>query len=175
MTKEKIYKDAAVQRIMKRTLCAILLGLTIGVGCYPENTIDAQYINEQHKQKNTKEQKQDNETKTIKGVIKNIDEDSFYMVEKFHGSSANFTFENFRVSGHIVGKGYILVAKKYKLIYPGPSNYQKFDNVILTYKILSEPISYEELAKKYFTGRVHHIQKGEIRADGIIIDIKQIQ
>jgi len=100
--------------------------------------------------------KQQYQTKNISGKIINLDEDSFVL-----DIGGNFEFEHFRIESPD--------GRVYKLIFPGPSNYNVGDDVDFTYKIQNR-ISYLDLAtlaNPEFR-RGYPNQDGFFEVDGII-------
>lgn len=93
----------------------------------------------------------------LSGKIISIDEDSFAVG---HGrGGANFKFEHFRIEASD--------GKTYKLIFPGPSNYQVGDAVDFRYKAQSK-ISYMDLINEIGKD-LYLYQDGFFDADGLIL------
>jgi len=109
----------------------------------------------------TAQTKMQYDIKKVYGRIVSIDEDSFAMGAFYKG--ANFEFEHFRIEA--------TDGKTYKLIFPGPSNYQVGDTVHFQYK--AQPrISYQDLLNvgtaKNKDDKGWLLQDGFFEADGLI-------
>ncbi len=137
-----------------KALGAIVLGLTFGlVGC-----VKSTETSQKEKQETTQVQPQ-NQTKRISGKIINIDEDSFAIGSSFR-QGANFEFEHMRIKASD--------DKIYRLLFPGPSNYQVGDEVDFQYKEQSK-ISFKDLFRNFKESQIYLLQEGYFDADGIII------
>lgn len=147
---------------MKKTLGAVVLGLALSGALVSSGLAQEQ-----------------RETKEISGDIINVDEDSVaYIIGKV---PTTFEFEHIRVLTYSEEEK----LQDYKLILPGPSNYQKGDIATFEYVPISE-ITYRDLVKMglskdavedvtglppYITA-LHVLQKGYFNIDGVIIDHK---
>ena len=132
-----------------KTLGTIVLGLAIGLGgCGGDST--------ETSQQTTQVQSQD-QIRKISGEIVDIDEDSLAVGMYYAG--ANFEIEHMRIKASN--------GKIYRLLFPGPSNYQVGDKVDFQYKEQSR-ISFEELLKSFEEPK-YNFQNGYFDIDGIIM------
>lgn len=119
------------------------------------------------------------EYKTITGVIKAIDEDEIPIIAPvptpffnassgktelmFMPQSGDFQFENIRIYSE-------KDKKTYKLVYPGPSNYQVGDKASFKYEPKTT-LSFSELVSEYSNNEKavdYPLQKGYMHLDGLI-------
>ena len=119
------------------------------------------------------------EYKTITGVIKSIDEDEIPIIAPvptpffnsgsgkvesiFMPQSGDFQFENIRIYSE-------KDKKTYKLVYPGPSNYQVGDKASFKYEPKTT-LSFSELVSEYSNNEKavdYPLQKGYMHLDGLI-------
>jgi len=157
---------------IKQTLGTIVIGLALGLGAcdYYDKGKKPQAI------QNIQQVPPSYQTKNITGKIVNIDEDSFAI--SGYKAGVNFEFEHFRIKASD--------GKIYKLIFPGPSNYQVGDEVDFAYKPQSQ-IDFQDIIyasdknelyshENNYAPTVSLIQEGYFNADGIIprIDNKDI-
>lgn len=139
-----------------------IAGITLAsflFGCYPNGTNNSESNIRKNKSVQIEPQ---HETKKISGKIVDIDEDSFAIGYNWRG--ANFEFEHFRIKASD--------GKVYKIIFPGPSNYDVGDEVDFQYRT-QQRINYQDLIKDYeeTKGTIYHVfpmQEGYFDADGIV-------
>ncbi len=163
---------------MRKTICALALGLAIAIGgCKRADTP----ANEGSKYSNTEELSsqekkaddltesweydsnlKDKHSKTIEGYVGYIDED-FLIVEGNSGTSGSFQYETIHVKTSTDSD-----KKVYYLVHPGPSSYHEGQHVSFRY-VPKSKVFYREITD--FSMDYPHtrpVQNGYVMVDGII-------
>lgn len=134
-----------------KTLGTIVLSLALGM-----TSVSCLNRDEFHQVIPMAQQSQ-SQIKSISGKITSIDEDSLAI--RGGDAGANFEFEHFRIEA--------TDENTYKLIFPGPSNYQVGDFVEFQY-LPQTRVSYADLISAGGMSSYYLWQKGYFDVDGLI-------